>query len=302
MTHIAENTRGATTINKSRVIRNPNADINLDNIHAFIQDYKIVISRSTLGRLFRQGRWPAEFYSYHTSKTRANLYRDPDRFFKYMHKLPRLYDKRFLFESLVDASAKIAPAAEFALSIVNQKINEYIQAPNVTKRWVGRSPTGWYKDNFAVLVDGVRATSVRQLDNVAAGSTVSIVNTAHYAARTEAIAYYYHQSSVRGIMYYAAQRVRRRYKDLGVRYVYTPPEYVEGAYHPRYPVPTITIGNRADVQTTIRRPGRRSRENRAGSLAGTRTGSRTDRTHGGSRSRALWARRDRLNNRFRSVR
>jgi hypothetical protein len=265
-----------------------NANVTALNVQTFVQQFKTQASTASIANLQSQGRWGNDFFSYVTTRTKKNEYKSYPRFVQTMNRYPKYWDKSFFFEQYIEQTELLKDAFIFARQMVVYQTRRYIRTANITDRWRGRSSTGWLQSNIRMYINYEQMTSSSQLDNLGADDVLSIMNTAHYASRSEAIAYYYHQSTLKGIMYYAAQRTQAKYKRLGVRFVYTASQYVGEAYHPRYPVPTITIGNRRIVKPVLREPGRRSIEERPLSLTGLAPRGQ------GPRARRLAARRARI--------
>ena len=223
----------------------------LEGAIQFVQDEKIRISRETIKTLQSQGRWPEEYNSYVISERRKNRYKDPDTFFRQMHKNPQFYNRRFIFRPVVDVSLKLKEATAYASAIVARQANLF------TKR------TGLYLSSFKITVDGSLATD-ESLNTLTDDSVVEIFSNAPYAGYLEAHSFYNPKAG--GVLYYAASRVKEKYRDIGVSFSYRRSAEVDLAYD-KYMVPVIRMGSRRNVIDTMKKPGyrirRRAREKRA---------------------------------------
>jgi len=219
----------------------------------YVQDEKIQISRRTITRFQYGDRWPDDYNSFVTSETRNNQYKDPEKFFVTMHRHPEWYARKFIFRPLFDTGKVIKEATLYA----NRIIQKQSQAYGVL--------TGFYGSSFDILVNRVKMTSLSQLDELNGDSVVTFLNTAPYASTVESNAL--NIAKIGGVLFYAAQLVRKKYPQLGVRFVFAQAQYVQGANH-IYQVPTLSIGSRANVIDKLSRPGRnhrrRNRRRRAG--------------------------------------
>ena len=219
----------------------------------YVQDEKIQISRRTITRFQYGDRWPDDYNSFVTSETRNNQYKDPDKFFVTMHRHPEWYARKFIFRPLYDSGKVIKEATLYANRIIHQQSQAYGVL------------TGFYGSSFDILVNRVKMTSLAQLDELNGDSVVTFLNTAPYASTVESNAL--NIARIGGVLFYAAQLVRKKYPQLGVRFVFAQAQYVQGANH-IYQVPTLSIGSRANVIDKLSRPGknrrRRNRRRRAG--------------------------------------
>ena len=219
----------------------------------YVQDEKIQISRRTITRFQYADRWPEEYNSFVTSETRKNQYKDPERFFVIMHRHPEWYARKFIFRPLFDTGKVIKEATLYANKIIHQQSQTYGVV------------SGFYGSSFDILVNRVKLTSINQLDDLNGDSVVTFLNTAPYASTVESNAL--NIARIGGVIFYAAQLVRKKYPQLGVRFVFAQAQYVQGANH-KYQVPTLSIGSRANVIDKLSRPGKnrrkRNRRRRAG--------------------------------------
>lgn len=222
----------------------------------WVQDEKIRISRTTIAKQQYAERWPEDYHSYIKSVKTSNLYKDPDKFFRVMHKSPKLYANRFIFLPIVDATISLKEAVLMANSIIHRQAQLY-----------GRQ-TGFYRSSFRIALDGVQLRNVAELESLNRDSTVMITNIAAYAGKVEANAVYF--DKIGGVLYHAAQKIKRAFPDLGVIFAYTDAQEVSnlGAYS-KYNAPYILIGSRDVVANSITKPGKNHRRSarRAARLA-----------------------------------
>ena len=222
----------------------------------YVQDEKIQISRRTITKLQYSERWPDKYLSYVTSERKRNQYKDPDKFFRVMHSKPELYTKRFIFRPILDVSGVIRKAAIEALAIAVRQANML----NVI--------SGRYISSFKMYVDGNLATS-NSLDTLNNNSVVQIYNTVPYASTLEANTFLY-RASIGGIIYYAAQKIRSAYPELGVRFVFTQSQYLADVNH-NYATPVLSIGSKNNVVDGLTKPGKNARRRRRIRRAGARS-------------------------------
>jgi len=210
----------------------------------YVQDEKIQIARRTITRFQYADRWPDEYNSFVTSEKSGNLYKDPSKFFRVMHYKPQWYARKFIFRPRAKSSSLIRQATLEAYSII---INQTRQIPSIT---------GLYGSSFKVMLDGKLLSNIRQLDSLNDDSINKIVNTAPYAGAMEKNKLYF--SSLGGVIYYAAQTIKRKYPQLGVRFVYERASAIQGTNH-KYDVPVLSIGTRASIIDKISKPGKNHR-------------------------------------------
>lgn len=229
----------------------------------WVQDEKIQIARRTITREQYRETWPDEYNSYIKKVATANLYKDPERFFRVMHNSPKLYASRFIFLPIRDTSKYLKEATLAANSIILRQAKLY-----------GRK-TGHYFNSFRVELDNQLMTNTAQLDSLDADSFVVISNIAAYASTVERNAVYY--SQIGGVLYYAAKRINRMFPQLGVVFAYMNAEDARsiGSYS-KYPVPYIAFGSRASVADSITRPGRRYRSRISSAIAAKRRNARLE--------------------------
>jgi len=210
----------------------------------YVQDEKIQIARRTITRFQYADRWPDDYNSFVTSEKSGNLYKDPSKFFRVMHYKPQWYARKFIFRPRAKSSSLIRQATLEAYSII---INQTRQIPSIT---------GLYGSSFKVMLDGKLLSNIRQLDSLNDDSITKIVNTAPYAGAMEKNKLYF--SSLGGVIYYAAQTIKRKYPQLGVRFVYERASAIQGTNH-KYDVPVLSIGTRTSIIDKISKPGKNHR-------------------------------------------
>ena len=219
----------------------------------YVQDEKIQISRRTITKFQYSDRWPEDYVSYIGRVSQQNRYDDPDTFFRVMHNKPEMYSKDFIFEPIRDTTGQLAEATRLANSIVDQKAAEYVRQPDSVV-------TGHYQSRFTFRLDGELIKSYDQFDNADSDSRVYIYNTAIYAGTIEKNALYY--TKIGGVLFYAANLIRKAYPDLGVSFTYWKASRVPGTYTNVYDVPMLVIGSKGVVTPEIKRPGRNHRSTR----------------------------------------
>lgn len=229
----------------------------------WVQDNKIAISKGTIRGAQAQDLWPKEYLSYHTSLNKRNQYKDHDKFFRVMHSKPSLFRKKFIFLNPVDASARLAEAAIFTNQIIQQQASKFTQS-------------GAYGRAFRMELDGALVTNPTLLKDLSKNSVISFNNIVPYSSALEVHALY--RAKVGGIMFYAAQRVKRKFPEVAVLFT-----YVQTEYH-KYATPYLALGSRGVLQEGITRPGKnyRGRVRRAKRAEAARVNANT-RTEAGRR-------------------
>jgi len=222
----------------------------------FIQDEKVDISQDTIKTLQRLGAYPEVYNSWVGTKNKANLYVDPEKFFRVMRATPKAFDKDFFFEPTGSNSELIRKATIDAFDIIYASTRDYIAAPNVSG--TPNQSTGFLLRSYRIEVDGRYITSTNELENIA-GNTVRIVNLAEYASTAEVNALYYANTS--GIMYFAANTIARKYPELAINFGWNKADIVQGTYH-NYEIPVLTIGAKGTVNEGIDKPGVRLRRDK----------------------------------------
>jgi len=221
----------------------------IKKVALFIQDSKVRISKDTLTKL-NGGTLPAEQYSWVDSKTRNNLYKEPQRFYTTMLATAGAWDEDFFYEPIQNFAVQIREASIEAFKIVYDKTREYIAAPNVSGK--PDPPTGYLQSSYRIRIDGTDIASTNDLKTMGPKSTVSIINLAEYSSKAEVNALYY--ANTGGIMYYAAEMITRKYPDLGIRMGWVNADTVGGLPHKKN-LPVIFIGPKALVKAGIQKPG-----------------------------------------------
>lgn len=223
------------------------------DVTQYIQDEKIRISRGTIRGFQNLDMWPEEYYSYVGSERRNNRYKDPARFFRVMHSRPlKYYRKRFIFRPIIDVSGVLKDAAGLAFNLTLLKASGFGRVKNL------------YHTSFKMTVNGELATP-ESLDNLNEDSVIQIYNTAPYAGRLEALAFY--RASMGGVLYYAAEKVKAAYPQVSVNFSYKNPGEIYGSYGTTgsqgqaqyYAVPVITLGSRGTVIEGLKKPGKNIR-------------------------------------------
>ena len=210
----------------------------------FVQDKKIEISKKTIAGLQIAGRWPGDYDSYVTKENPQNRYKDPTTFFRIMHYKPKLFGRKFLFRAEQDLSRNIRLATYWAYELILRKASQY------------GTKTGFYGSSFVIAKDGVPIIDRSQLNDISPQSRITIFNTAPYAGVVEKNALEF--ARIGGVIYYAAQQLKRRHPELGISFGFPRSERVSGAYS-KYNVPVLTIGQKSAVNGRIKRPGRNHR-------------------------------------------
>jgi hypothetical protein len=218
----------------------------------YVQDEKIQIARRTITKMQYLEKWPDEYSSYITRETRNNRYKDPERFFRVMHYKPEWYARRFIFRPIVDVAGQLKEAARFAMKTA------------VLQAGMFRVVKGLYLSSFKMTVNG-DLVDENNLNNLTEDSVIQIYNTAPYAAKLESIAFY--RAKMRGVLYFAAMKLKKKYPYLGISFSYKNPGDIYGSYSTTlksgktayYAVPVLTIGSRKNVIDTFKKPGYRVR-------------------------------------------
>jgi hypothetical protein len=233
-------------------------------ITSYIQAQKVDISREVVGAYQLAELFPEEYVAYHTSKNRRNLYADPERFYGWMLKSPKLWSRNFIFVGgEEEASTRIYEAVNFAWSLARQKYAAY-----------GVNKTGFLRDRLMLGFEGaLRNNPSSTKDEVTSDSIYEVMNITAYAAAAEVHAKYVLKQQ--GILYYVALQTANRFPDVGVRFVYNLYSEVRGRYGRevrdkrkvrKYDTPTIRIGSPQNVSGPHSQPGtnlrRRARSDR----------------------------------------
>ena len=234
-----------------------------ENMRQFVQDTKIEESRVRITKFQYGGRWPDEYNSWVTSETNGNLYKDPDRFFRVMHAKPDLFMRKFIFKPIGAGNGQaIRDAAIYAMRIFRMQTKRYIRAPNVSG-----SPnvsTGLYEKQLNLMLNGKLLQSTGQLDALDDNDIVALANVSEYATASERNALYH--AKVGGILFFAAQKVKKKYPQLSVRFTFirnsNPIFAGTGGYFSTAPV--LQIGTHQSVSPKIQRPRKDTYNKRTG--------------------------------------
>jgi len=221
-----------------------------EDLKSHIQARKVTYSKEVIHAFQARKQFPdnKNIISYHTSTHQQNRYDKIDNFYAVMWKSPRLWEKKFIYlSSQRSSNERIAEAAEMATEIAYTKTVAY---PVVGPTKIPR--TGKLLDSIRTYVNSEPeysfGSAIRKSDGTA---LFELTNVAEYGATAEARAVYVTRQS--GLIFYAANRVQRRFPDLGIMFRYAKAEDF-GLPH-EYNVPVLTIGSKEDVNGTWRRPG-----------------------------------------------
>ncbi len=221
----------------------------ISDVTNFIQQKKVQYSIETIQEQQAKGRFPDKFVSYVGSVAKRNEYQNPQQFFKTQLASPRLYARTFTFtHNETGSNEDILKAYKRALQIIEQQASFYVK-------------TGLYKKSFESYIGG--KLPKRPLTNdkqvIEGGPDISLYITSllSYSSTLERHAVY-QRTQVGGILYYAAQRIRREFKNLVVNYNYYKADYW-GAPH-KYDVPVLEIGRAPRTVPKIRKPGKNFRK------------------------------------------
>lgn len=219
-----------------------------------VQVYKVDASRTTIGGLQSQERFPPDklITSYVTSTNAKNKYEDIDRFWGVMEKAPKYWLKRFIYIPEIvggDLNKRIAAAAKEAKLIADRQYQAY---PRIRS-------TGHLINSVVTEVNGAEVfnTTAAIMDSTGT-AYFKIWNKAEYASTAEARAVYVTQQ--RGLIFYAANRIQTKYPDLGVRYYYMDQSEHKQAF--KYDVPALIISSKENTRGNWHRPGYRIRDRR----------------------------------------
>ena len=228
-----------------------------------IQNIKVEHSRKIITRLQYKGDWGDDYDSFHTSQQRSNRYKNPEKFFSVMRNSPKLYAKKFIFSQEDTGAGKAIQEATYkALRIVLDQSRKYLAKPNISGS--DNYSTGLYNRNIKIGLDGANVTSINQLKNLPSTSVTYIANTVPYAGASEANALYY--AKVGGIIFYAAQQIKRAYKkQLAISFKFYPAEYIDGTSS-YYQVPTLQIAAKGNIDSRMSTPGKNQRSRSRNSL------------------------------------
>lgn len=229
----------------------------------YVQDEKIQISRRTITRAQYGERWPDEYNSWVTSETKRNLYKDHERFFRVMYSKPELYARKFIFRPIDDSHIKLIKSATIdAHRIIIQQLQKFIAAPNYSGSQ--NKSTGNYARRIKIMLSGRDLQSVSQLDGMSGNDTVTLLDTAEYATRSESNALYH--AGVGGIFYFAAKTIRKRYPQLSIRFTFVNYQArVLGQARPAgSSFPALTIGTHSTVSPKLQKPRKETYNSKTG--------------------------------------
>ena len=234
-----------------------------ERFERWVQDTKVEESRVRIAKFQYAGRWPEEYNSWVTSETRANRYPDPDRFFRSMKAKPQWYLKKFIFKPIGGENGQyIREATIAALKIIRRQTQKYIQAPNVSG--TPDQTTGLYLRQLNLMLNGKLLQSPNQLDALDNNAVAAIANVAEYATATERNALYH--AKVGGILFFAAQKIKKQYPQLSIRFTFirnsNPIFAGTGGYFSTAPV--LQIGTHESLTPKMQRPRKDTYNKRTG--------------------------------------
>lgn len=230
----------------------------VSGVTSHIQEEKVYgASIPNIQKLQRAELFPEEYVAYHTSTNKKNLFAEPDKFFSWMLKSNKLWNRKFIFiAGEEDLSERIREAALFAVRTARQQYGKY-----------GVNRTGFLANQLHTMLDGnVIRDPVAGIRAINSDSIFSVVNTAAYAATSEVNALYINKMG--GLMLYTARQVQNRYPDLGVMFMYNRADEIlkaglritDSKGKPYlYDTPVLHIGSIANVSGPWSQPGHRRR-------------------------------------------
>lgn len=213
------------------------------NLTRFVQNAKIDLSRTAITKFQYGNRWPDEYLSFVGRGNNTQSGTDnPEAFFGRMSRRPDLYKLPFRFLPIIPLNYElIREAALFARSIVEQQAKPFRDtgAYQAAMRYVGfDDPQGTFYEIYNPII---------------------------YGGALEAIATHYGRRQ--GILYYAAQRTKRKYPDVAVNFGYVSAS--EAGLPHKYDYPSLTIADRTQLIDNIVRPGRRLKKRKRSRAAKT---------------------------------
>jgi hypothetical protein len=223
------------------------------DIQGDMQLAKVRISKDELGILQRKS--PPEFpaneniTSFVTSTHQRNAFKDIDHFYKQMIISPKLWLKKFIYLPDTDSDAglneMIAEAADMAIKLAHSKTASY-------PRYDGIRPTRKLLSSITTYVNGIEAYSVSSaIRNSEGAAYFELANIAEYGSTAEARAVMV--TGQQGLIFYAANRVQRKYPTLGITFNFKPVE-LHGLQH-KYDIPVLTITSKEQSVGRWARPG-----------------------------------------------
>lgn len=211
-----------------------------------LQEEKLKYSTDAIKWMRSEGHFPEEdegIISFHTSTHRDKRYDDISRFYSYMAKSPKLWNKRFIFVAKTNERENIMAASEMAIEIAALRVP--VDKGNLL------ASLRYYVDGY------LESDPVRKMEQTEGNPIFAMRLSAEYASSVEARSYFgigKAEAYKGGILYYAAQRVARKFPSLAVIF-----NYEKGLGH-QYDIPVIHIGSKDDVQGRFSKPGRRQRD------------------------------------------
>jgi hypothetical protein len=215
-----------------------------------IQVGKVKVSKLYLRGLQANDDFPPDedITSYVTSVNAKNRYQNINTFWKTMEKAPKFWKSKFIYKAAGDESLRIQEAAAMAISLTEQQTRAY---PQPDKNGVMHT-TGHLFNSIRTFVNGAeKQTPLVAISRETLPPLFQIVNVADYGSTAEAYATY---SALKGLIFYAANKVQTKYPDLGIVFAYAKgPEWGSG----RWDVPVLSIGSKQTVSGRWSRPGSR---------------------------------------------
>lgn len=230
----------------------------INNIRLEIQDEKVFLARQNLKDVIRQGRFSKEYRSYVGGIVDRNAYDEPDKFFRVMLKSPQKAFLPFTFYPTgVFNRERLFQALKDAVNIFEYQTSRFIGATRAGSRL-----TGNYQRSLIItkLQDNVRdvLTSPEQVLSESGAFILQIFNVAEYASTLEKNAVYF--ARVGGILFFAAEQLKAKYPDLGIRFTYYKGANLTAGISHVMMVPVLTIGDKRFVKARIKKPGRNYRK------------------------------------------
>jgi hypothetical protein len=226
-----------------------------------IQAVKISASKTEIGKLQAANRFPPnkDITSYVISTHPRNKFNDINRFYDVMSKGAKWWDKKFIYVAPQGSNnERIAEAAVMAKAITETKTLAYPQ--NYSSSGPRRTAsTGHLSRSIRTWVNGTETTTpASSIQNSSGVALFELVNTAEYGSTAEARAVYVTRQN--GLIFYAANRVQRKFPELGIMFRFA--KAADFGLPHIYNVPVLTIGSPEQVNGPWVRPGGNIRKER----------------------------------------
>lgn len=231
-----------------------------------VQDMKLYAGDQSIDYLQNKDLMPdkSEIVSFHTSTSRNNAYPDYFKFRRVMRASPKLFSKRFIYVGTHPSKSHneaVAAASRMAWQLVRERTAMY---PKSTAPDSKHTPTLNLYNSIRSFVNGSMVTntrsSIRDAIMESEGDAIyEISNIAPYASTSEARSYYHR---VGGIIWYAANRVQRKFPQLGVFYGFAPAggALKNASYGHKYNLPVLRIGTKEQASGPWSKPGQNHRK------------------------------------------